>query len=143
MQELTEDAALASALRISVSRMARRLRSQQAGDALSATQMATLSTLSRHGPLTPGELAAHERVQPPSMTRVIGVLECAGLVTRTSHPTDGRQALVALTTEGSGRLVADRARRDAWLSHLLDDLEADELATLRAAATLLDRLSQA
>ncbi|MGH7876550.1 MAG: MarR family winged helix-turn-helix transcriptional regulator, partial [Candidatus Dormibacteraceae bacterium] len=88
---VTLPAELASALRISVARLARRLRAEQTGDALSATQAAALSSLARHGPLTPSALAEHEKVQPPSMTRVIGILEDKGLATRSPHPTDARQ----------------------------------------------------
>lgn len=139
---MTIPAELASALRISVARLARRLRAEQTGDALSATQAAALSSLARHGPLTPSALAEHERVQPPSMTRVIGILEDKGLATRSPHPTDGRQVVVALTDTGTARLHADRARRDAWLSCRLAELGPAELETLQAAAALLDRLSQ-
>ena len=74
------DAGLATALRISVSRLARRLRveriAQGQGDhALSDTQLAALAALERHEAMSPGELAEHEKVQPPSMTRVIAALE--------------------------------------------------------------------
>ncbi|MGH9062918.1 MAG: MarR family winged helix-turn-helix transcriptional regulator [Acidimicrobiales bacterium] len=136
------DAALASSLRISVSRLARRLRAQRTDDSLSATQLAALATLDRHGPMTPGELADHEKVQPPSMTRVIAALEDRGLTSRTPHPRDGRQALVAISPAGSDRLRADRRRREAWLSCRLAELDPEDVQTLRAAAPVLERLSQ-
>ena len=96
----TIDTALASALRLSVVRLNRRLRGQRADTSVTLTQLAALSTLKRHGALTPGELAAHEKVQPPSMTRVLAALDERGLVLRRPHPTDGRQALVELTAAG-------------------------------------------
>ncbi|MGH9066583.1 MAG: MarR family transcriptional regulator [Acidimicrobiales bacterium] len=136
------DAALASSLRIAVARLARRLRAQRSDDSLSPSQLAALATLERHGPLTPTELAAHEKVQPPSMTRIVSAIEAHGLASRTAHPTDRRQAVVAITAAGSGRLQADRRHRDAWLSRRLAELDPEELAALRAAASVLERLSQ-
>ncbi len=141
------DVGLATALRISVSRLARRLRVERlipelAGPALSDTQLAALSTLERHGAMTPGELAEHEKVQPPSMTRVIAALVEWHLVMREPHPTDRRQ--VMLTATGSGRdLVRKvRRRREAWLARRLAELSPEERATLRAAAPILEKLSQ-
>ena len=122
-------------------RLARRLRSQRADTSLSLSQIAALGTLDRHGPLTPGELAAHERVQPPSMTRVVAALELAGMVTRTDHPTDRRQVLVAVSPEGRALLRDDRRRRDAWLAQRMRDLDPADLEVLRQAARVLDRLA--
>lgn len=136
------DMELTSALRLSVMRLARRLRGQRADSTLTLTQIATLSTLERHGPLTPRELAAHEKVQPPSMTRILAALEERGLVVRTPHPTDGRQVLVALTKPAVAMLREDRRRRDAWLARKLGELSADERETLRAAAPVLEKLAQ-
>ncbi len=137
------DTALASELRTTVMRLARRLRSQRADTSLSLSQIAALGTLDRHGPLTPGELAAHERVQPPSMTRVVAALEVAGMVTRTDHPTDRRQVLVAVSPEGRALLRDDRRRRDAWLAQRMRDLDPADLEVLRQAARVLDRLADA
>ncbi len=140
----TDTASVASALRLSVMRMARRLRAERSeGNYLSATQLAAIATLDRHGPLTPGELAAHEKVQPPSITRTIAALELAGLVARTPHPTDRRQAFVAISDAGSRLLAEDRRQRDVWLAQRLRDLTPDEVRTLKAAAVLLERLATA
>ncbi len=124
-------------------RLARRLRSQRADTSLSLSQLAALGTLDRHGPLTPGELAVYERVQPPSMTRVVAALELAGMVTRTDHPTDRRQVLVAVSAEGRVLLRDDRKRRDAWLAQRMRDLDPADLEVLRQAARVLDRLADA
>ncbi len=124
-------------------RLARRLRSQRADTSLSLSQLAALGTLDRHGPLTPGELAVYERVQPPSMTRVVAALELAGMVTRTDHPTDRRQVLVAVSPEGRVLLRDDRKRRDAWLAQRMRDLDPADLEVLRQAARVLDRLADA
>ena len=105
-----DTAALAHDLRLAVMRFSRRLRNQRVDTSVTLTHLAALSTLKRHGPMSPGELAAHERVQPPSMTRVVVALEGMGLVTRTPHPTDGRQVIIGLTASGRGAAVGRGAR---------------------------------
>ena len=137
------DTALASELRMSVMRLARRLRAERVDTSVSITQLAALATLDRHGPLTPGELATHERVQPPSMTRIVAALEVAGLVTRSDHPTDGRQVLLAPSVHGKSLLRAERRRRDAWLARRLRELDPEDVAVLRRAAVVLERLAGA
>src|SRR5882724_13022952 len=141
------DAGLATALRISVSRLARRLRAQRTTSGmteavLSETQLAALAALERHQAMTPGELAEYEKVQPPSMTRVIAVLEERNLVQRSAHPTDRRQVILTVTAEGRALVTRVRRRKEAWLAQRLQELSPDELATLRAAAPILEKLSQ-
>jgi DNA-binding MarR family transcriptional regulator len=133
--------ALASALRLAVMRLARRMRAERADTSLSLSQLAALATLERRGPLTPGELAGHEKVQPPSMTRLAASLEAAGLVTRTAHPSDGRQVLLAVSEAGVSLLREDRRRREAWLAKQLRALDPDDRAVLQKAAVILDRLA--
>ena len=141
------DAGLASSLRISVGRLARRLRVERAvpGTAepfLSDTQFAALAKLEKHGPMSPGELAEYEKVQPPSMTRVIAALEEYRLVTRAAHASDKRQVVLTVTTAGRDLVIKSRRRRDAWLARRLAELTPQERATLRAAAPILEKLSQ-
>lgn len=125
-------------------RLARRLRAQASSDVLTVSQLAALASLDRHGAMTPSELAAHERVQPPSMTRIISKLEELGLVERARHSSDGRQVLVTPTTQARAMLREDRRRRDAWLATRLRTLtSAEEKDTLRRAASILERLAQA
>jgi DNA-binding MarR family transcriptional regulator len=135
------DADLASSLRISVMRLARRLRLEKSSDSLSMNQLAALGTLHRCGDLTVGELAGIEKVKPPSMTRTVNSLADAGLVTRQAHPSDGRQVVVGLTPDAQRVLEEDRRRRDAWLAKRLADLTADERALLRDVVPLLDQLA--
>lgn len=136
-------AGLASQLRVSVMRLRRRLANERHPDnALSIGAMAALGCLYRHGSMTVGELAQHERVQPPSMTRTVKCLEAAGDIVRRPHETDGRQVVVEITDRGREVVLADRARRDAWLAQRLADLTNDERAALRQAAPILDKLSQ-
>ena len=134
------DTALASALRLSVVRLNRRLRAQRADTSVTLTQLAALSTLKGQGALTPGELAAYEKVQPPSMTRVLAALEERGLVLRRPHPTDGRQVLVELTEQGRELLHSEVRMREAWLARRLAELSAEDREVLRAASTVIDRL---
>ena len=138
------DAGLASELRMAVMRLRRRLASERHPDnELSLGQMAVLGCLYRHGgAMTVGELAAAERVQPPSMTRTVNCLEELGDVVRRPHETDGRLVVVHLSDEGRARVLADRDRRDAWLSQRLRDLTAEERAVLRKAAPILADLAQ-
>lgn len=131
---------LASTLRLSVMRLSRRMR-QERSSTLTPTQLAALATLDRHGAMTLGELAAHERVQPPSMTRVVAHLSRAGLVDRGNHPGDGRQVIAKITEAGRELLAADRLRRDEWLAERLDALGPDEIEALRRAAPVLDSLA--
>ena len=145
-QQTRSDAGLASALRISVSRLARRLRAERLTKGLepglSDTQIAALAALERHGAMTPGELAEHEKVQPPSMTRVIAALEERGLVMRAPHATDRRQVMLTVTEQGRAVVEQSRHLREAWLAQRLRDLTPQERATLRAAAPILEKLSQ-
>jgi DNA-binding MarR family transcriptional regulator len=141
------DTALATAMRISISRLARRLRVERLGlggteTVLSDIQLAALAALARHDSMTPGELAEHEKVQPPSMTRVIAVLEERGLVRREPHATDRRQVILTVTEEGRDVVQRVRRRREAWLAQRLQELTPDERQILHAAAPILEKLSQ-
>ncbi|CAI9416822.1 putative HTH-type transcriptional regulator [Nocardioides sp. T2.26MG-1] len=138
------DAGLASELRLSVMRLRRRLAVERHPDnELSINQMGVLGVLTRSGgALTVGELAAAEKVQPPSMTRTVNCLEQSGDVVRRPHETDGRQVVVELSEQGRARVLADRDRRDAWLARRLKELTPEERAILRQAAPILANLAQ-
>jgi DNA-binding MarR family transcriptional regulator len=138
------DSGLASALRISVARLSRRLRNERGpGNELSVGQLSVLGALFRNGERSVGELATHERVQPPSMTRIVNVLAEGGYVVRRKHATDGRQVVVGLSPKGEQTLAADRRRRDAWLAQRLRELTPEERTLLRHAAPILERLAHA
>lgn len=135
------DSGLASQLRISVMRLGRRLRLERTDDGMSLNQIAVMGTLERHGRVSIGELAALEKVRPPSMTRTVGCLEESGLARRVRHPDDRRQVGVELTALGRERVLADRRRREAWLAQRIKELSKDERDALRAAAPILERLA--
>jgi DNA-binding MarR family transcriptional regulator len=138
------DAGLAAALRQSVARLTRRLRSERdPHNELSMGQLSVLGALFRNGECSIGELATHERVQPPSMTRTVNCLEEDGYVVRRPHDTDGRQVVIALSEKGTLTLAADRRRRDAWLAQRLRELSPEERSVLRQAAPIIERLAHA
>ena len=139
--EVTAERPLASRLRLAVVRLNRRLRAQRTDQSVTLTQLSALASLHKCGPLTPGELAARERVQPPSMTRVIAALEERGLASRRPHPTDGRQAIVSITGEGLAYLDAEAAARERWLDQRLAELTDDERALLARCVELIDRMA--
>jgi DNA-binding MarR family transcriptional regulator len=132
---------LASRLRLDIARMARRLR-QEAGADLSPSQTAALATIERHGPLTPSELATRERVQRPTVTRVLARLEEAGLIQRAADPEDRRSSLVTVSADGASLLAVARSRKDLYLARRLESLDADDRATLDRAAAILERMLQ-
>lgn len=131
---------LASALRLAIVRLNRRLRAQRADTSVTLTHLSALSTLDRRNSLTPGELAAYEKVQPPSMTRVLAALEERGLVARRPHPTDGRQVLVELTEAGRQLCSDEVAMREAWLSRRVAELSKEDREILRQAVDVIERL---
>ncbi|MFI0470978.1 MULTISPECIES: MarR family winged helix-turn-helix transcriptional regulator [Saccharopolyspora] len=142
MSDIAErERTLASRLRLAVVRLNRRLRAQSTDSKITLSQLSALSCLHKAGALTPGELAAREGVQPPSMTRVISALEDAGLVARRAHPTDGRQAIVELTEAGRARIDEEVSIRERWLDQQLADLTEEDRRVLFQAAEIIDRLA--
>jgi DNA-binding MarR family transcriptional regulator len=136
-----DDRSLTSRLRLSVMRLNRRLRAQRTNASVTLSQISALSSLHKCGPMTPGELAAREGVQPPSMTRVISALEDLGYISKRAHPNDGRQVIVELTEQGLSYIEADISAREAWLDARLSELDESERDTLTRAAEIIDRMA--
>jgi DNA-binding MarR family transcriptional regulator len=132
---------LAEHLRVALARTARRLR-QEAGADLGPALTAALGTVERHGPLTPSELAARERIQRPTATRLVARLDELGLIASTPAPGDARSRLLSVTSDGRALLADMRTRKDAFLARRLRELPAEDRATLARAADLLDALLQ-
>jgi DNA-binding MarR family transcriptional regulator len=139
----TRPATLATDLRVAVMRLARRIRQQRSAEDITDGQLSVLGAVVRLGPRTPRELAEHERVQPPSMTRTINCLLDKDLVHRTDHPADGRQVLISATDEGARIIEETRKQRNAWLARRLAELTPAERTTLAEAAQLVLRLADA
>ena len=134
-------AELAATLRPALLRLTRIVRLQRVDMSVSLTQLSAMATVSKRGPMTAGELAGFEKVQPPSMTKVLANLEEHGLVTREVSPDDRRQTIVAITPAGEELLESERRSRDAWLSQRLAMLTPDERALLRDVVPVLDKLA--
>jgi DNA-binding MarR family transcriptional regulator len=133
------DAELAARLRLSVTRLARRLRQKSDVEA-TASQISALATIERLGPLTIGELSTAERVQPPSMTRIVAGLEELGLIQRETDERDRRVARVRVTPIGQRLLERSRSKKNAYLAARLGSLSDDERTALARAADILERL---
>ncbi|MEU6095108.1 MarR family transcriptional regulator [Streptomyces sp. NPDC047079] len=132
---------LASALRLAVGRMTRRLRQAHAVGDVSLSGVSVLARLAADGPGSPGSLADLERVRPQAMASTLAVLEQRGLVRRTPDATDGRRAVVAITEEGRTMLAERHSESVHRLSAVLEEFTAQERETLAAALPLLDRLA--
>ncbi|MBO4159983.1 MULTISPECIES: MarR family winged helix-turn-helix transcriptional regulator [Micromonospora] len=136
-------AQLAPQLRDAITRLNRRVRQARPVGDLTVTQLSALTSLRLAGALTPRELADVERVQPPTMSKIVAKLEERGLVQRTPHPTDGRQVILAATESGRAVLDQFERARDEWLASRLAALAEDERDTLRRAAEILQQLARA
>ena len=132
--------ALAARLRVSSTRLARLLR-RQGDTGLSPSQLSALTSVEVHGPMTLGALAEHERVAPPSVTKVVGKLEELGLVIRRADATDRRVHRVSLTDAGAALLAEVRQRKDVWLAARLAQLDEDRRARLADALDVIDALT--
>ena len=137
-------ALLAHGLRPSVMRLARRLRQMRDDSVdLNSNQLSAMAVLLNSGDLLMGELAAAEKMQPPSMTRIVNGLEARGFVARRPHPDDRRQCLVTLSDEGRKILLANRRRRDEWLAIRIAQLAPGEREVLREAIEILEKVNSA
>ena len=124
-------------------RLARRLRQMQDESlGLNSNQLSAMGVLLNSGDQLMGELAAQERVRPPSMTRIVNSLEARGFVTRRLDPRDHRQCLVSLTNSGRQVLLANRRRRDHWLAVRIAGLDPAERDVLRRAVAVLEKVNQ-
>ena len=133
---------LAVSLRESIMRLNRRIRQARPVGDLTFSQLSALTSLQLAGALTPRELADIERVQPPTMTKIVGKLEDRGLVVRTPHPTDRRQVILAATEQGRAVYAQFEKARNEWLARQLAELAPDERDTLERAAQILRQVAR-
>ncbi|OZE20213.1 MarR family transcriptional regulator [Rhodococcus sp. 05-2254-6] len=134
------DSRLARDLSVSAMRLNRRLRLRHSSDRLPVAQLSILTTLLREGPMTTGELAARERIKPPSVSRSSHALVELGLMNREPHPTDGRQVVLLLTDAGTATARQEVAAREIALAEQLDELTPQQRQTLAAAARILTEI---
>src|SRR3954451_11776058 len=133
---------LAITLREAITRLNRRVRQERPVGDLTFSQLSALTSLQLAGALTPRELADTERVQPPTMTKIVGKLEERGLVARTPHPTDGRQVILAPTEKGRAVYAQFEQARNQWLALQLAELSPEERDTLERAAEILQQVAR-
>ena len=134
---------LAKTLREAIHRLNRRVRQARPVGDLTFSQLSALTSLQLAGALTPRELADMERVQPPTMTKIVGKLEDLGLVARTPHPTDRRQVILAATEQGRAVFAQFEKARNEWLAVQLADLSPADHDTLVRAAEILQQVARA
>jgi DNA-binding MarR family transcriptional regulator len=139
----SSSASLAASLRGVVMRVSRRLRSERVDGSLSLSALVALGTVESREPLTASELAAAERLQPSSTTRLIAVLEKHGYIERDRDPADGRQSILRITPAGREIVATEREHRQEWLAEVLDAFTAQERDQLRAVIPLLHRIGDA
>jgi DNA-binding MarR family transcriptional regulator len=129
-------------VRHGVNRLGRRLRSERPEHSVPLLHLSVLARLQRRGPLTPGQLAAAERLQPQSLTRALASLEAEQLISRQADPADRRRSLLAISDKGVLALRRDVGQRDAWLAlAMAEHLTRTERELLRLASDLLERLA--
>ncbi|CAN5165087.1 MarR family transcriptional regulator [soil metagenome] len=128
-------------LRILVQKLARRIRNNRSDEHVTDSQLSVLFQLDKIGAQSPGQLAVHERVSPPSMNRTVNGLESAGLISRSPSTDDARKVVVTLTAAGADLIDATRRLRTAWFSQRLAELEPAERAALDAVAPILRKLA--
>jgi DNA-binding MarR family transcriptional regulator len=130
--------ALTRISRISLGREASRIRAERSGVHLSRPSISILSTLRLSGPVRLRELSRRTDLEAPLISREIRELMDAGLVRRTSDPTDGRAGIVELTTKGRQASEAYRAATDDIIA---DTFSRWTAAELRALAGQLERVA--
>ena len=130
----------AARLRVAVLRLARRLRKHDLAG-LTPSQLSTLATVGKSGPVRLGDLAAAERIAPSTLTRLINVLESLGYVRRDADTGDARAFLVSVTDPGTDALERIKDEATSLLAEILTTLPPDQLDALAAALPALEQLA--
>lgn len=130
-----------SELRITILRLARRLRAERADANVSDGQFSVMCALEKFGPMGLGDLSLREKVTAPSMNRTVNILVEAGYATRSGSPDDGRKVLIDVSDTGRSLIAETRRRRDAWLSRVLAELDDTERTLIETAAPVLRGLA--
>jgi MarR family transcriptional regulator for hemolysin len=91
-----------------------------------AQSLATLLRLAEDDGLTQAELSRRQRVEAPTMCRMIDRLERDGLVERRADPADRRATRVTLSPEGREVAARGAAVVDALERRVFEGLDGDE-----------------
>ena len=92
--------------------------------------------------MTLGQLAAAERVRPPTMSRIVAGLKRSGLVRVAADAQDARRIRVRVTAKGERLLQEARRRRIQSLAETLQGASEEEVQVLRQAAEIIERSLQ-
>jgi DNA-binding MarR family transcriptional regulator len=134
---------VAAGVRRGTMRLARRLRMERPETGPPLQELSVLGHLNRSGPMTPGDIAAAERVQPQTLTRTLAELEGKGQIVRWTDTADRRRSLLSLTEAGLRALATEMRQRDTWLSlAMAEELTPTESRLLSLAAELMERLAE-
>ncbi|GAB1824208.1 MarR family winged helix-turn-helix transcriptional regulator [Herbidospora sp. RD11066] len=137
---MTDVDVLAERLKAALARLGRRNRRQTRGD-LTAGQTSTLAAVAQLGPVRLGDLAAHEGITAPTLSRVVAGLEFLGLLARSPDPADGRASLISLTPTGEAELTRLRGESIAFFVARISALPPDQRAALAAALPAIEALA--
>jgi DNA-binding MarR family transcriptional regulator len=136
-------AAAADRLHSASIHLLRALRRQDVAAGIGPAQLSALSVLVFAGPRTLTDLARAEQVSPPTMSRIVGALEHAGLLRRVAVPADARASRLLPTAKGRRLMQEGRRRRIGYLAARLRHLSPSEQADLEALLPLFERVARA
>jgi DNA-binding MarR family transcriptional regulator len=128
-------------IRLTIQRLARRIRSMQSDESVTEGQRSVLFALANNGAQTLGSLSEHERVTPPSMNRTVNALVAAGLVTRASADDDARKVILDLSDAGRTYIADTKRKRDAWFTKQLARLTPEQRAIIDQSAAILREIA--
>ena len=109
---------------------------QTATNPLAPAQMSTLMKIA-DGPCTMSQLARHQAVSLPTVSRSVDMLVRRGLVEKWIDEADRRQTRIRLTPDGREALASVRRRAEAHIQGRLETLSADERHQMSAASQLM------
>src|SRR5438132_846212 len=132
---------VADALHSAAIHLLRGVRKEDERTGVGPARLSALSVLVFAGPMRLTQLAGIEQVKPPTMTKVIGGLETAGLVRRRADAEDARAVRLEATPRGTRLLQEGRRRRVERLTNALQPLTSEEVDVLARAAAILERVS--
>ncbi|WP_407287760.1 MarR family winged helix-turn-helix transcriptional regulator [Streptomyces sp. BP-8] len=138
------DPALLDALQHQVAVFARRAEQSrlggvgQARNSMDRAAYLLLNRLDQEGPMGVKALAAGMGIDSSTVTRQVAPLVDSGLVSRATHPEDGRAVVLQLSERGHARLDEVRASRRALMELVTEGWSAEER---EAFTTLLTRFN--
>ena len=121
-------------------RLRRGARAVVGGEPLTGAQVELLRLLETQPGIGVGDAAAVLHLAPNTVSTLVGHLVAQGLLERRPHPGDRRAARLDLTEAATDRMRRYRDERDRLLAAALAELDAGDVAALRASLPALERL---